>query len=333
LAKREIAIVGAETLLGRDLRESFEAAKLPAEVKLYHGEESGGILTEVAGEPTVIGELEATAIRQAAVLVLAGSAEASEKTLDRLSAKGSRPVVIDVSGALDDRPGSRLRAPLAEYGAHAPEKAEIQVIAHPASTVLAMFLRALQRVQPMKGSIATLFEPASERGKRGIDELQKQTVNLLSFKKMPTEVFDAQLSFSLLSRYGEDAPLSLGDIELRIERNLASLLGRGEPIPMPSLRLIQAPAFHGYSMSVWVEFQSTPDPAALAQDLASDRIEVREPDQEPPTNVGVAGQSGITVGSIAVDRNNPRACWFWIVADNLRISAENAAEVAREALA
>jgi len=31
-----------------------------------------------------------------------------------------------------------------------------------------------------------------------------------------------------------------------------------------------------------------------------------------------------------VDRNNPRAAWFWLVADNLRIVAENCAEVIRE---
>jgi hypothetical protein len=33
------------------------------------------------------------------------------------------------------------------------------------------------------------------------------------------------------------------------------------------------------------------------------------------------------------DRNDARASWFWIVADNFRISADNAVEVAREALA
>ena len=31
-------------------------------------------------------------------------------------------------------------------------------------------------------------------------------------------------------------------------------------------------------------------------------------------------------------RNEPRAFWFWVVTDNLRISAENAMEVARELL-
>ena len=45
----------------------------------------------------------------------------------------------------------------------------------------------------------------------------------------------------------------------------------------------------------------------IFQALGSSNIDVRTADHEPPTNVGVAGQGGITVGSIAQDRNQPRA--------------------------
>ena len=57
---------------------------------------------------------------------------------------------------------------------------------------------------------------------------------------------------------------------------------------------------------------------------------LRVKDEEAPTNVGATGQSGISVGVVATDRNNPRACWFWVVADNLRLMADNAVEVMRE---
>jgi aspartate-semialdehyde dehydrogenase len=53
---------------------------------------------------------------------------------------------------------------------------------------------------------------------------------------------------------------------------------------------------------------------------------------EPPTNAAIAGQSGLSAGAITVDPNNPRACWFWLVSDNLRLAAENAVAVARERL-
>ena len=127
--------------------------------------------------------------------------------------------------------------------------------------------------------------------------------------------------------------MTIEDTELRIEHHLATLLdlpGEGSGAPMPSLRLVQAPVFHGYSFSAWVEFDGNPGVEALESSLASASIEVRGSEFEPPTNVGQAGQGGIAVGAIASDRNNPQACWFWLVADNLRLTAENAVALARQ---
>ena len=166
-----------------------------------------------------------------------------------------------------------------------------------------------------------------------VHELQQQTVSLLSFKNLPKDIFDTQLSFNLLARYGSEAPVSLEESELRIERHLATLLalpGEGEGAPMPSLRLIQAPVFHGYSFSAWVEYTNAPDIESLESSLSIDSIEVRGGDFEPPTNVGHAGQSGIAVGAITPDRNHPEAAWLWFVADNVRLAAENAVAVARQ---
>ena len=111
--------------------------------------------------------------------------------------------------------------------------------------------RVLGRVhafRPIRHAVVHVFEPASERGTAGIQELQQQTTSLLSFRPLEKKVFDAQLSFSLLPRYGSDAPVALEDVELRVERNLASLLEGA--VPMPSLRLVQAPVFHGHSYLV-----------------------------------------------------------------------------------
>jgi len=208
----------------------------------------------------------------------------------------------------------------------------LRVIAHPAAIAVGLFLTQLQKITKIRRSVIHIFEPVSERGQAGIDQLQKQTVGLLSFKPLPKELYDAQISFNMLPQYGSESAHSLAAIEQTIDRHLASLLAGAGSIPMPSLRLIQAPVFHGYSMSLWVEFESNPEIETIQGDLASSHIDVRTSEHEPPTNVGVAGQSGITVGSIGIDRNDPRACWFWLVADNLRLAAQNAVEVTREVL-
>ena len=325
-----IALIGGETLLGKEVRELLDSAGFAGEVKLFSAENPHtGILTTEHGEPAVMPPLEAADLSSIPLLCLAGPPEASPKALEQVTRGKRAPVIIDASGGLEDHPAARLRAPMAESEPR-ETKAPIHVIAHPAAIALALFLKKLQRSSPIRGSVAVAFEPASEQGQRGLDELQQQTLALLSFRKLTKDVYDAQVSFNVLPQYGSDAPKSLDSIESKIDRHLASLLAHGDLVPMPSLRLIQAPVFHGYSFSLWVEFENNPVVDRVSEGLASAQIEVRSGDEEAPNNVAAAGQSGITVGSIALDRNNPRACWFWIVADNLRIAAENAVEVARE---
>ncbi|MEJ7605212.1 MAG: Asd/ArgC dimerization domain-containing protein [Bryobacteraceae bacterium] len=172
-------------------------------------------------------------------------------------------------------------------------------------------LRARQRAWPVRFERAA----ATKQWLANVPDLNKK-------------VFDAQLGFNLLPCYGEDAPEQLQDMELRIEKHLVSLLGRKHAV-MPSLKLIQAPVFHGYSFSIWMEYQTTVTPKAIAVSLASDNLEIRSADLEAPSNVGSTGQPGVTVGLIESDRHNPRALWMWAVADNFRLRVDTAIAIAQ----
>ena len=332
--KPAIAIIGGESLLGKEIRELLEESDVRADVKLITSvKEEGSILTRGRDEPLIMTPLQAADLGAAKILVLAGSQESSLWAHEQIRGLNPAPLVIDLTGALENLPDARLRAPLVEPSGYRAGGTTIQVVAHPAAIALALFLIQLLKAGAIRRALAEVFEPASERGQAGLDELQKQTAGLLSFKPLSKEVYDAQVSFNMLSQYGEDSPYSLEAIELKIDRHLATLLATAGAAPMPSLRLIQAPVFHGYSISVWAEFEKNLGKEAIVRALTSDLIDLRVKDEEPPTNVGVAGQSGITVGSIAADRNQPQAFWFWIAADNFRVAAENALEVIRGSLA
>jgi aspartate-semialdehyde dehydrogenase len=332
-----IAIVGGESLLGKEIHELLDSRKVSANVKLVasvvDNSEKGAasILTRGSDEPLVMASIELADLGSARAVILAGSKASSLKAYEKVRGAKPAPAVIDLNGGLEDLAAARLRAPMVEPEGFDAKEAAVQTVAHPAAIALALLLTHLQKAGAIGRSVVEIFEPVSERGHTGIDELQKQAVALLSFKPLPKEIFDAQISFNMLSQYGSDAPLSLDEIEQKIDRHLASLLA-SNGAPMPSLRLIQAPVFHGYSISAWVEFEKNPGMDAIFQAMASANIDVRTRDHEPPTNVGVAGQGGITVGSITQDRNQPRAWWFWVVADNLQIAAENAWELVREYL-
>jgi aspartate-semialdehyde dehydrogenase len=238
--------------------------------------------------------------------------------------------VIDINGNLEGQPSARIRSPLNEPDAYNAGRSKLWVIAHPAAAVLALLLRRIHAAFPIRQTVAQLFEPASERGLAGIQELQQQVTSLLSFRPLEKKIFDAQLGFNLLPRYGEDAPESLAEVEARIGRHLVSLLAA--TVPMPSLRLIQAPVFHGYTLSLWIEFDTRPNTTALEEAIASAQIDVRGSDVEPPSNVGVAGQSGVTIGMVEADRNHPSAVWLFAAADNYQVSADNAVALARSIL-
>jgi aspartate-semialdehyde dehydrogenase len=334
--RTSIAIVGGDTLLGKEIHELLDARKIPANIRLvasFEPEDSSSstsILAIGKEEPLVMTSLQAADLASAEIVILAASQETGRQAYEKIQGAKPAPIVLDLNGALEDLAESRLRAPMVEpsgFRAQGP----VQTVAHPAAVATALLLAHLRKSRAIRRSVIEIFEPVSERGKAGIDELQKQAVALLSFKPLPKAVFDAQISFNMLSEYGSEAPLSLQEIELKIDRHLASLLA-ASAAPMPSLRLMQAPVFHGYSISAWIEFEENPGMDSIFQALGSPHIDVRTRDLDPPTNVGVAGQAGITVGSIAQDRNQPRAWWFWLVADNLQIVAENAVEVVGEYL-
>jgi aspartate-semialdehyde dehydrogenase len=333
------ALVGGDTLLAREIRELLEKEVPAPRVELVSATVDNAVVVAKAAflgpqedEALVMSPLTAESLAGAQVVFLAGSPASSRRAL-KLSAKG-KPALIDLTGALEEQPTARLRAPSIEQTA-APGSA-IHVIAHPAAIAIAELLSALAAAGAIRRSIIHVFEPASERGKKGLDELQQQTVAVLSFKKLKMDVFDAQLAFNLLARYGQEAEEPLEGIEQRVEKHLASLLASGlahgssprANIPMPSLRLIQAPVFHGHSFSVWIEFEDNPGVKKIAQALAGAGIDVRSDD--PPSNAKVAGESGLSVGAIAADSNQPRACWLWAVSDNLRLAGEHAVAVARE---
>jgi aspartate-semialdehyde dehydrogenase len=324
-------IVGADSLIGREVNELLEQLGAPIEVRAVSSEPgvASMVLDPAEDDAEVLAPLTPERLVGADVVFLAGAPGSAQKVLDML--EGHAAAVVDLTAGLEDNPRARLRAPLVEAAPEVPVDA-VHVIAHPAAIALALFYGRIAPRHPISRAVVHVLEPASARGQRGITELQKQAVSLLSFKPIPKEVFDAQLGFNMLAEYGSEAPEPLSGFEQRLERHLATLLANMGLTPMPSLRMIQAPVFHGYSVSIWTEFERNPGADVLRHALASESVDIRGGQEEAPNIVGIAGQDGIAIGDIRADRNNPNACWFWLVADNLRIQAAEAVAVAKEFL-
>lgn len=324
----QVSIAGSETLLGSDLRELLRESILGARLKLLGSAEEGtSILSMEEDEPVVIAPIDDEDLNASRIVFLTGPAETNRKAFGQVRPGSSAPAVVDLTRSLEDHPAARLRAPMAEDPG-AAFSTHLHVIAHPAAILIATLLQRLSTAGTLRRSVITAFEPASERGMAGIEELQQQTVSLLSFKQQNKAVFDEQLAFNVLARFGDEAPLSLQSIQEEIERHLASLLSATPAVPMPNLRLLQPAVMHGHSASLWVLFAERPDLAAIEAALNYEPFDFRGAGTTQPNPVAMAAQSGIAVGALEADRNESRAVWIHAAADNFRLVSQNALSVA-----
>ena len=323
MQKTKWLLVGGDSLAGREIASLVESRKLPVQLTLTTAELDKRVVSLRADDEDydVMQPLDASLVADSRVLLLCGEPDVNRKALALAHAAGVSPFVVDVAGTCEDLPESRLRAPLVESGV--VEAGGVHTLAHPAAVALARVLSAVDGGARVKQACANVFEPASELGKDGVDELHQQVLSLFNFKALPQAVFDTQVSFNLLPRRGAAARVSLESCQQRMERHLASLLGPRGTV-LPSLRLIQAPVFHAYTISLWLEFESRPAPAEVCRWLSEAGLEVRGADVETASNVSVASQSGVAVSDVAEDHSSSRAMWLWVAFDNVFALAENA---------
>lgn len=330
-----VAIVGASSLLGKELKQVLEDRHFPAsDIVLLDESVTAGTLTEAAGEPTFIRALDEDSFEGARFAFFAGTPSDAERNWR--AAQSSGATVIDMTGALAATatawiPSLSSVLPPRPTAGGDGSPARVAYSSPPAPVIIACTLSAgLNKLQTQRISVL-LFPPVSERGAEGVEELESQTASLLSFQKIAQPVFDAQVAFNLLAGYGANAKPSLADVRSAVARYLAGYLaGRA---PVPAIQLVQAPVFYGYAFAAYAELASAVSPEELGAGFASLGVKVAAPDDPAPTNISVAGESEIHLARIEPDPNVAGGVWLWGAADNLRLAATNAVRIAEELVA
>jgi len=321
----KVALVGASTLKAKELKEILTQRQFPVRaLSLLDEEDLKGQLTEFQGEPTFVRSIEVGSFKGTDFSFFTSSTLFTQHYWKMAEREGSR--VIDLTDALEQEvPEAPVAGPFVTRKLP-PNTGRVVIAAHPAALVIALVIRRLSAALPLSRLIVHIFEPASERGEAGVDELHKQTLNLLSFHELPREVFESQAAFNLLPALGEGSRPALLEVEARIARHLARLLGADELAP--ALRVVQAPCFHSHSFSFYLEFASAPALGEVEKALAGAPLDLRRKDVEAPSAAGAANLSEVLVGDLRADASNAKGFWLWAAADNLRLMAINAVETA-----
>src|SRR3984885_11715505 len=329
-----LAIVGAATLKGKEVAEMLNERNFPAvDIRLLDDDESIGQLEATGDEINFIQSVRSEQFTHVDFTFFAADAECTRQNWKRARDAGS--AIIDLSGALEEEPGAKVRSLWTERERGQMWQPDLQptpcVVANPAAVTLALLLLRARKAGGIRSAVATIFEPASEQGQKGMDELHQQTVNLLSFQPLPKDLFDEQVAFNMLARYGHKSPLSLDSLEVRVRRHYQKIAG--VDAPQPALMVLQPPVFHGHALAVFLEMEQGVNQERLSQALAGDHVTLAgSEDESQPSNVNTAGQANILV-SLKSEASRPNGIWLWAAADNLRIAAMTAVECAESMIA
>jgi aspartate-semialdehyde dehydrogenase len=342
-----VAIVGASSLRGREVKLVLEERNFPAsDIVLLDEPVLAGTLTEAGGEPTFIRALAESSFEDARFAFFTGSQRDTEQNWQ--AAQRSGATVIDLTGVLAcfpeatvsipslataflPRPGLDLKTSGAAIAKRNESKLPVPYSAPGSGVIIGCTIAAaLAKFSPLRAA-AMLFPPVSERDQVGVDELESQTTNLLSFRPITQTIFDTQVAFNLLAGYGDESKPSFQQVRSSIARDVAHYAG--ERAHAPAIQLVQAPVFYGYAFAVFAEFAAPPSTGQLELAFANLGVRIAPAGEAPPTNITVAGESEVHLARIEADPNVPNGVWIWGVADNLRLSAANAVRIAEELVA
>jgi aspartate-semialdehyde dehydrogenase len=322
-----IIIAGASSLLGAELKSLLEESRFAAsDFRLLDEELAAGTLTEAGGEATIIQPVEEGSFNKARFVFFTGSAGFTRANLAAAQQPGA--TIVDLSGVVAGQPGTVAWFPALDElrGRTAPNDGAALAVPSAAATAASALSLALAPLG-LKRLVFLAFQPVSEAGRAGIEELESQTSQLLSFQNVGKPVFDAQVAFTLLDRFGPASAHRLSSARDRLRAEVTACL-RGTT-STPALQLLHAPVFYGTTLAACAELEAGADRTRLLAACKAAGFALTG-DKDGPSNVSAAGESLIQFAPPEADPAQLGIWWFWGAADNIRLPAANAVKLAEK---
>ena len=325
------AVLSPTTLLGREVRDLLHArgARWTEVVLLSTDDKEVGTVTEAGGAAALISAADSGSLDGIDVVFGCGALGDDLSVVEGRS-DGTTAILLSPDATVET--GHPV---VAGVNPEAAQAGGTLLSPHPAAIALAYLLAPLAELG-LESAAATVIQPVSMVGDRGLEDLLDQTRDILAMAGDRREtVFGRQLAFNLYP-----SPLASGGSGGAPSALAALVRGvTGGAIPL-AVQALQGPVFHGLSISLFVRFPSgeqDPGDAAIRERLAAHEhvaLDLREVDGPEPGPVDAAAREEVVVGSVRPDAGAPGGCWIWAVMDNLtRGGALNAVDVAELASA
>jgi aspartate-semialdehyde dehydrogenase len=328
LQRDSLVIAGASSLLGAELKSLLEESRFAAwDFSLLDEETAAGTLTEAAGEAAIIQPVEEGSFSRAKFVFFTASEAFTQRNLP--AARESGATVIDLSGAALNVKGAQVWFGIEGVGHSGMKGKTLHAIPSAPGLATAKLLEALSRAGVSRLTVI-FFRPVSEAGRPGIEELEAQTTQLLSFQSVGQPIFDTQVAFNLLDHYGVASRENLQAVRARVRREVSLAVRRN--LVAPSIQVLHAPVFYGYTFVADAELKSKQSKDALMEICRKAGFIFDADAASPLGNLNTSGDSAIHLALPESDPGQSGTWWLWGVADNIRLPVATAIKLAEKLL-
>ena len=200
------------------------------------------------------------------------------------------------------------------------------IIANPNCSTIQMLV-ALKPIHDAVGieriNVAT-YQAVSGTGKEAIEELARQTADLLNGKgEVTCEVYPKQIAFNCLPHIDVFQDNGYTKEEMKMVWETRKIMGDDSILVNPTA--VRVPVFYGHSEAIHIETRQKISAEDVRKLLArSPGITVLDEHEDggyPTAVTEGAGSDPTWVGRIREDISHPRGINLWVVADNVRTGA------------
>ena len=199
------------------------------------------------------------------------------------------------------------------------------IIANPNCSTIQMLV-ALKPIYDAVGisriNVCT-YQAVSGTGKEAMEELGKQTLNLLNLQPIKPSVYPKQIAFNVLPQIDVFMENGYTKEEMKMVWETQKILGDANVLV--NATAVRVPVFFGHSEAVHIETRSkisADEVRALLQNAPGITVFDERKDGCYPTAVtDSSGNDDVFVGRIREDISHPLGIDLWVVGDNVRKGA------------
>jgi len=328
-----VAVVGATGAVGEAMLTILEERQFPVgEVYALASSKSAGKRIPFKGGSLKIEDLASFDFSKVQIGLFSAGASVSEMYAPKAAAAGC--IVIDNTSQFRYDEDIPLVVPEVNPEKIADYKSR-GIIANPNCSTIQMLV-ALKPIYDAVGitriNVCT-YQAVSGTGKEAIEELGKQTANLLKMQPIIPSVYPKQIAFNVLPQIDVFMDNGYTKEEMKMVWETQKILGDANV--MVNATAVRVPVFFGHSEAVHIETRTkiTADAvrALLEKAPGVTVMDRRENGGYPTAVTESSGHDDVFVGRIREDISHPQGIDLWVVGDNVRKGAAlNSIQIAEE---